>query len=110
MEVLKGPGSTVFGQTTNEGGGVMNVITKRPFDQFASEFSFTRGGYDEFDGDITSGQWDINSPLTPDGALKVRFTGEIEGTESFIKNVGLDRENFGLGAFLGQWRPDTCFH
>jgi iron complex outermembrane receptor protein len=109
MEVLKGPGSTVFGQTTNEGGGVMNVITKRPFDQFASEFSFTRGGYDEFDGDITSGQWDINSPLTPDGALKVRFTGEIEGTESFIKNVGLDRENFGLALSWDNGGPIRAF-
>lgn len=109
MEVLKGPGSTVFGQTTNEGGGVINVITKRPFDQFASEFSFTRGGYDKFDGDITSGQWDINSPLTPDGALKARFTGEIEGTESFIKNVGLDRENFGLALSWDNGGPVRAF-
>ncbi|MBF6649911.1 TonB-dependent receptor [Methylobacter sp. BlB1] len=96
VEVLKGPGSTVYGQQTNDGGGVINVVTKRPFDEFASEFSFTRGGYDEFDGDITSGQWDLNGPLLADGALKARFTGEIEGSESFINFQNLDRENFGL--------------
>lgn len=96
VEVLKGPGSTVYGQQTNDGGGVINVITKRPFGEFASEFSFTRGGYDEFDGDITSGQWDLNGPLLADGALKARFTGEIEGSESFINFQNLDRENFGL--------------
>jgi iron complex outermembrane receptor protein len=96
VEVLKGPGSTVFGQQSNEGGGVINVTTKRALDAFASEFSFTRGGYDEFDGDLTSGQWDINAPLLADGALKARFTGEVEGSKSFIDYQNLDRENFGL--------------
>jgi iron complex outermembrane receptor protein len=96
VEVLKGPGSTVFGQQSNEGGGVINVTTKRPLDAFASEFSFMRGGYDEFDGDTTSGQWDINAPLLTDGALAVRFTGEVEGSQSFIDYQNLDRENFGL--------------
>jgi len=96
VEVLKGPGSTVFGQQSNEGGGIINVTTKRALDAFASEFSFTRGGYDQFDGDITSGQWDINAPLLADGALAARFTGEVEGSKSFIDYQDLDRENFGL--------------
>lgn len=77
IEILKGPGSTAFGQG-GDGGGIINVVTKRPYDWFGAEVSFTRGGWDGFDGDITSGQWDLNAPLTPDGALKARFTGEIE--------------------------------
>ncbi|WP_432743134.1 TonB-dependent receptor [Methylobacter sp. G7] len=96
VEVLKGPGSTVFGQQSNDGGGVINVTTKRPHDTLASEISFTRGGYDQFDGDTTSGQWDFNGPLMADGALKARFTGEVEGSKSFINFQDLNRENFGL--------------
>ncbi|AEG01269.1 TonB-dependent siderophore receptor [Methylomonas methanica] len=96
VEVLKGPGSTVFGQQTNEGGGIINVVTKRSHKDRQLEFSFARGGYEGFDGDITSGRWDINTPLTADGALTARFTGEIEGSESFIDFQNLDRENFGF--------------
>ncbi|WP_341327910.1 TonB-dependent receptor [Methylotuvimicrobium sp. KM2] len=95
VEILKGPGSTIFGQGGN-GGGVINIVTKRPYDRFGAEVSFTRGGWDQFDGDMTSGQWDFNAPLTPDGALKARFTGEIEGTDTFINFQDLNRENFGL--------------
>lgn len=95
LEVLKGPGSTVFGQNGN-GGGVLNIITKRPYDRLGAEVSFTRGGWTGFDGDITSGQWDVNAPLTSGGALKMRFTGEVERTDSFINFQDLNRENFGL--------------
>ncbi|BBA32138.1 putative iron-regulated membrane protein [Methylocaldum marinum] len=50
MEILKGPGSTAFGQGGN-GGGIINVVTKRPYDWFGAEVSFTRGGWDGFDAD-----------------------------------------------------------
>ncbi|WP_238985484.1 TonB-dependent siderophore receptor [Nitrosococcus halophilus] len=53
--------------------------------------SFTRGGWEGFDGDLTSGQWDFNVPLMSSGALKVRFTGEVERTDSFINFQDLDR-------------------
>ncbi len=95
VEVLKGPGSTLFGQSSNAG-GIINVVTKRPYDGFGAQASFTRGGWTGFDGDITSGQWDFNSPLTPDGALKLRFTGEVERSDTFINFQELNRENFGL--------------
>jgi len=109
VEVLKGPGSTVFGQQSNEGGGVINVTTKRPHDTFASELSFTRGGYDGFDGDTTSGQWDFNGPLADDGALTARFTGEVEGSKSFIDFQNLDRENFGLALAWDKGGPVRGF-
>jgi iron complex outermembrane receptor protein len=95
IEILKGPGSTTFGQD-GDGGGIINVITKRPYDRLGAEVSFTRGGWTGFDGDITRGQWDFNTPLTPDGDLKARFTGEVEGSDTFINFQELNRENFGL--------------
>lgn len=95
VEILKGPGSSTFGQG-GDGGGIINVITKRPYDILGAEVSFTRGGWTGFDGDITSGQFDFNSPLTSDGALKARFTGEVEGSDTFINFQELNRQNFGL--------------
>jgi iron complex outermembrane receptor protein len=108
VEILKGPGSTTFGQG-GDGGGIINVVTKRPYDWFDAEVSFTRGGWTEFDGDITSGQWDLNVPLTPDGALKARFTGEIEGSDIFINFQPLNRENFGLALSYDNGGPVRAF-
>ncbi|MDD2760201.1 MAG: TonB-dependent receptor, partial [Methylomonas sp.] len=108
IEILKGPGSTTFGDG-GDGGGIINVITKRPYDRLGAEVSFTRGGWDGFDGDITSGQFDLNSPLTSDGALKARFTGEIEGSDTFINFQELNRQNFGLTLTYDNGSPVRAF-
>lgn len=108
VEILKGPGSSTFGDG-GDGGGIINVITKRPYDWLGAEVSFTRGGWDGFDGDITSGQFDFNSPLTSDGALKARFTGEIEGSNTFINFQELNRQNFGLTLTYDNGSPVRAF-
>lgn len=108
IEVLKGPGGSIFGQN-GDGGGFLNVVTKRAHEEYAAEVSFTRGGWTGFDGDITSGQWDFNAPLTSDKALKVRFTGEIEGSDTFINFQELNRENFGLALDYDDGGPVRTF-
>ncbi|ABA56849.1 ferrichrome iron receptor [Nitrosococcus oceani ATCC 19707] len=108
VEVLKGPGSVLFGQGGN-GGGIINVVTKRPYDRLGAEVSFTRGGWTGFGGDITRGQWDINALLTPDGALKARFTGQVERSDTFINFQDLDRENFGLALTYDNGGPVRAF-
>lgn len=108
VEVLKGPGSTLFGQN-GDGGGIINIVTKRPYEGFGANVEFTRGGWDGFNGDITMGQWDFNAPLTPDGALKARFTGQVERTNAFIDFQNLDRENFGLALTYDNGGPVRAF-
>lgn len=108
VEVLKGPGGSIFGQN-GDGGGFINIVTKRAHDQYAAEVSFTRGGWTGFDGDITTGRWDLNAPLTPDGALKARFTGEVEGSDTFINYQTLDRQNFGLALSYDDGGPVRAF-
>ncbi|XSG84072.1 MAG: TonB-dependent siderophore receptor [Methylohalobius sp. ZOD2] len=77
-----------------------------PYDRFSAEASFTRGGWTGFAGDITSGQWDFNIPM---GALKARFTGEIEGTESFVNFQDLERKNFALNLAYDNGGPVRGF-
>ncbi|MDP2180215.1 TonB-dependent siderophore receptor [Methylicorpusculum sp.] len=112
VEVLKGPGGSLFGQAAAfEGapGGIINVVTKRPYDRLGAEVSFTRGGWSGFDGDITTGQWDFNAPLTPDGALKMRFTGAVEGSDTFTDFQELNRQNFGLMLTYDDGGPVRAF-
>ena len=66
VEVLRGPSSVLYGQGT--AGGVVNSLTKRPRDQFASEFALEYGSFDR-----KQAQFDVTGPLT-DG-LSGRLVG-----------------------------------
>jgi len=76
VEVLRGPGAALFGQSSP--GGVVNVVTKRPtgeafFDATIQASSLVR----------TRGEFDLNLPLTADGAVRARLVTAIEGGNSF---------------------------
>ncbi|MDT8406678.1 MAG: TonB-dependent siderophore receptor [Methylococcales bacterium] len=109
VEVLKGPGNILFGQG-GQGGGLFNIVTKRAHDDYAAEMSFSQGAWTSgFGGRISQGRWDFNAPLTPDGALKARFTGEIEGSDTFIDFQDQERENFGLSLVYDDGGPIRAF-
>lgn len=67
IEVLKGPSATLFGNTLTSFGGLINRVTKKPFDVFKGEVTYTIGGYDL--NRITA---DINTPLIKEKGLLLR--------------------------------------
>lgn len=67
IEILKGPSATLFGNSLTSFGGLINRITKKPFDTFKGEISYTLGGFDL--NRITA---DINTPLSKDAGLLMR--------------------------------------
>nr|WP_298125165.1 TonB-dependent siderophore receptor [uncultured Pseudoxanthomonas sp.] len=66
IEVLKGPASALYGRF--EPGGVINFVSKRPRDAFASEVSVTAGS-----DDFLRGGWDITGDLSGDGRVLGRL-------------------------------------
>ncbi|GAA3940942.1 TonB-dependent siderophore receptor [Chitinophaga oryziterrae] len=66
IEVIKGPSGTLFGSSVVSFGGLINVVTKKPFQGFAAEATYTGGSYGL--NRITA---DINTPL--DSAKKALF-------------------------------------
>lgn len=58
IEVLKGPSATLFGSTVTSYGGLINRITKKPYDNTGGEIAWSGGSYG-FDR-LTA---DINTPL-----------------------------------------------
>jgi len=66
IEVLKGPSATLFGSTVTSYGGLINRVTKKPFDSLGGELSYTNGsyGYNRLSADF-------NTPL--DSAKTVLF-------------------------------------
>jgi iron complex outermembrane recepter protein len=67
IEVLKGPSATLFGNSLTSFGGLINRVTKKPFDTFKGEVTYTIGGYDL--NRITA---DINTPLNKEKGLLLR--------------------------------------
>ncbi|WP_250252661.1 TonB-dependent receptor [Chryseobacterium sp. Marseille-Q3244] len=68
IEVLKGPSATLFGSNVTSYGGVVNRVTKKPFETFAGAVSLAGGSYNFY-----RVQADVNTPLTQDKKLLFRL-------------------------------------
>ena len=85
VEVLKGPSSTLYGIL--DPGGLINVVTKRPEQQFAGEISATSSSF----GGGT-GQLDVTGPI--EGTrLAYRLIGEYQH-EDYWRNFGKEQSSF----------------
>ncbi|MCX2477725.1 TonB-dependent receptor [Pedobacter sp. MC2016-15] len=88
IEVLKGPSGTLFGSTVVSYGGVINTVTKQPFEKTAVEVGYTAGSYGL--NRITA---DVNTPL--DSAHKVLFRmNAAYHDESSFQDAGFRKSRF----------------
>jgi len=78
VEVLKGPAGTLFGGAMSTYGGVVNTITKKPFESFRGEVSYTTGswGLNRFTADV-------NTPLNKDRSALLRVNAAAHTQSSF---------------------------
>lgn len=83
VEVLKGPQGTLYGR--NATGGAINVITRKPTDQFGADASVDIGNYDliKVDGDL-------NLPLSE--RIAARFSAQSIDRHGYMTD-GTDDEN-----------------
>ncbi len=93
IEVLKGPASILYQGGANPIGGVVNVISRLPTPNRFATFGVTLGS-----NRYVSPFFDINQPLTKDGSVLFRFTGQYEGTRDFIDV--LNRRSYALNPSL----------
>lgn len=85
IEVVKGPSATLFGSAFSSYGGLINRITKKPYDDFGGQVSYTLGSFG-----YNRAAVDVNSPL--DSARKVLFRLNAAGTyKNNFTNNGYNR-------------------
>ena len=89
VEVLKGPSGTLFGSLLTSYGGVINRVTKKPYETFGGTINLSGGSYDTYRAAV-----DINTPLTNDKKLLFRLNSAYtnEGTfqtEGFRRNLAV---------------------
>ena len=78
IEVIKGPSATLFGSTLSSFGGLFNRVTKKPFDNFKGEISYSGGSWD-----LNRITLDVNTPLNKEKTALFRFNGAVHNERSF---------------------------
>lgn len=78
IEVLKGPSATLFGNAVSSYGGLINVVTKKPYVGTGGELSFTSGtyGFNQLIGDF-------NTALSKEDNLYFRINTAYTTEQSF---------------------------
>ncbi len=78
IEVIKGPSATLFGSTVTSYGGLINVVTKKPYVGFGGEVSFTSGTYG-----LNMLSADLNTPLDKENNVYFRLNTSYSTEDSF---------------------------
>ncbi|WP_343697322.1 TonB-dependent receptor [Flavobacterium sp.] len=78
IEVIKGPSGTLFGSSLVCYGGLVNTVTKKPYEGFGGEFSYTAGSFGL--NRITA---DFNTPLDDNNDVLFRVNASYQTENSF---------------------------
>ena len=78
IEVIKGPSATLFGGVMVSYGGLVNRVTKKPFDVTKGDISYNVGSFG-----LSRLTADINTPLNEDKSLMLRVNAAYHTERSF---------------------------
>lgn len=88
IETIKGPSGTLFGSSLVSFGGLMNIVTKKPYETFGGEVSYTAGGFG-----LSRVTADINAPLNEDKSSLLRVNAAYHNEGSF-QDAGFKKSVF----------------
>ncbi len=88
IEVLKGPSATLFGSSVSAYGGLINVVTKKPYIGKGGELSYTGGSFD-----FNQVVFDINTNVNNNEKLYFRINTAYTKQQSF-QDAGFTKSFF----------------
>lgn len=98
VEVLKGPASILYGRA--EPGGIVNIVTKKPLETPHLMVEQLFGSWDSY-----RTAFDATGPLTKDGSVLYRLTGEVDHHHSF--RAFNEARNYWVSPVV-QWNIDAA--
>ncbi|WP_343703449.1 TonB-dependent receptor [Chitinophaga sp.] len=93
IETIKGPSGTLFGSSLISFGGLINIVTKKPYDYFGGDISYTGGGYG-----LNRVTADVNTPLNEDKTALLRVNAAYHNEGSF-QDAGFKKSFFFAPSF-----------
>lgn len=88
IEVIKGPSGTLYGGTVTSYGGIINVVTKKPYDTFGGNIAYNTGSFG-----LNRVTADVNAPVGDTESIALRVNGAFERRGSF-QNAGFSQSAF----------------
>lgn len=106
IEVLKGPQGTLFGRNTE--GGAVNIVTRKPGDEFRGDVTATYGNFNAY-------KIEAHFDLPVSDTLSVKADGIVSARDGFVKNPlpgqldynGYRRRGMAVSVF---WKPSSDFN
>jgi iron complex outermembrane recepter protein len=93
IEAIKGPSATLFGSVLTSYGGLINRVTKKPYETFGGEVTYQTGSFG-----FNRGTVDINTPLNDDKTALFRLNAATTATETF-QDYGMSKSTFVAPSF-----------
>lgn len=75
IEVIKGPSGTLYGSSLISYGGLINIVTKKPYSKFGGEIAYNSGTYGM--DRLTA---DVNIPLNEDVSVRINTAYQKENS------------------------------
>ena len=88
IEVIKGPSGTLYGSSLISYGGLINIVTKKPYDYFGGAVTYTLGSFG-----MNRVAADVNAPLDSDGDIAMRVNTAYHTQNSF-QDAGFSKSFF----------------
>ncbi|PXY46531.1 TonB-dependent receptor [Flavobacterium hydrophilum] len=83
IEAIKGPVGTLFSNISTSLGGVLNYVTKKPYETIGGEISYTTGTYQ-----LNRLTADVNAPLDKEKTLLFRATASYQTRNGYANGDG----------------------
>lgn len=88
VEVIKGPSGTLFGSSLISYGGLINIVTKKPYSYFGGQVSYKTGSFG-----LNRVTADINTPVSEEDNIALRVNAAYHTKNSF-QDAGLHKSLF----------------
>lgn len=102
IELIKGPSSTLFGGSLINFGGLINMVTKKPYETKGGEITYTAGSFG-----LNRLTADINTPLTDKVLFRVNGAYHYEGS---FQDAGFKRTGFIAPSIIYKASDRLNFH
>lgn len=93
LEAIKGPSATLFGSILTSYGGLVNRVTKKPYETFGGEVTYQTGSFG-----FNRGTVDVNTPINEDKTALFRLNAATTSTETF-QDFGMSKSIFVAPSF-----------
>ncbi|MEL6333154.1 MAG: TonB-dependent receptor plug domain-containing protein, partial [Cyanobacteria bacterium J06626_26] len=101
IEVLRGPQNTLYGRSS--AGGVINVTSRRPTNEYEFRASASYGGFEDLETQLS-----VSGPIVEDELL-FRLSGSYGTQDGYVENTFLDDDIDGGTSITGRgqllWTP-----